>query len=437
MYLKRTIDKELVAWKTGIPRKPLLLRGARQVGKTQTVRQLGASFKNYLEVNFETDLRAHSLFAGDLNPREICENLSLLFNISIVEGETLLFFDEIQSCLPAIQSLRFFYEKMPGLHVIAAGSLLEFALSEIPTFGVGRIRSIFMYPMSFNEFLLALGENKLLNKKKGASPQNPLPAVLHEKLLGYLKRFIILGGMPEVISTYVSRKDINSCMMVLNDLVNSFNDDFTKYKSKIPALRLRDVFESAVKQAGRKFIFSKAGEGNHQQLKEALNLLIMAGIAIPVVHSSANGLPLAAEANHKKQKIILFDTGIFQRVLNLDLSEITLSNDFQAINKGSIAEAFTGLELLKYHSPYERGKLFYWHREAKNSNAEVDYLITKKNTIFPVEVKSGTKGSMQSMFLFLKEKNKNRGIRVSNENFAAYDNIDVYPIYAIDNILAT
>ena len=435
MYLKRIIDKELENWKNESSRKPLLLRGARQVGKTEAVRELGKKFKYFHEINFETDKRVHLLFEGSLNPDEICENLSLLYNISIDEGETLLFFDEIQANLPAIQSLRFFYEKMPGLHVIAAGSLLEFALGEIPTFGVGRIRSLFMYPMSFNEFLLALGEEKLLRKKQEADPQNPLSPVLHEKLLGLLKKFIVLGGMPEVVRTYVAQKDFNRCRLVLNDLVNSFNDDFAKYKKRVPVSRLRDVFESVVKQAGGKFVFSKAGHGNHNLLKEALDLLIMAGVVIPVIHTSANGLPLSAEANPKKQKMILFDTGIFQRILNLDLSEITLATDFNAINKGNIAEAFTGLEIIKYQSVYEKEKLFYWHREAQNSNAEVDFILAKSNAIYPIEVKAGTKGSMQSMFLFLKEKKCEKGIRISNENFSSFGKIDVYPIYAVENIL--
>jgi len=435
MYLKRRIDIELKYWKNDSFRKPLLLRGARQVGKTEAVREFGKQFDNFVEINFEIDKKVHSIFESSLNPYEICENLSLLYNISIVEGETLLFFDEIQSSLPAIQSLRFFYEKMPNLHVIAAGSLLEFALNEIPTFGVGRIRSIFMYPMSFNEFLLALGEEKLLKKRQSSNSRNILPQILHEKLLELLKKFIILGGMPEVVRNYVEYKDFNRCKLVLNDLVNSFNDDFAKYKKRVPVSRLRDVFESVVKQTGGKFIFSKAGHGNHIQIKEALDLLILAGIAIPVVHTSSNGLPLSAEVNPKKQKIILFDTGIFQRVLNLDLSEFIFSDSFSTINKGNLAEAFVGLEMIKYHSVYEKQKLYYWHREAKNSNAEIDFVFAKSNTIYPVEVKAGTKGSMQSMFLFLKEKKLETGIRISNENFSEFENIKVYPIYAVENIL--
>lgn len=436
MYIKRDIDKELSRWKNQANRKPLLLRGARQVGKTETVRNLAKSFYNFLEINFEENKRIHTIFEGNLSPDEICENLSAIYNITIIKGKTLLFFDEIQSCLPAIQSLRFFYEKMPELHLIAAGSLFEFALSAIPSFGVGRIRSMFMYPLSFNEFLGALQEDKLSDLKKKASPGYPLQISIHEKLLTYLKKFLFLGGMPEVISTYIKSKDFNSCGKVLDDLIFSFNDDFAKYKKRIPATRVRDVFNSMIKQTGGKFIYSKVATGiNHVQIKETINLLIQAGLIYPVTHTSGNGIPIGAEVNLKKQKMLLFDTGIFLRMLNFNMNDFLLSNDFKIINIGHVSEQFVGLELLKEQSVYKRNNLYYWHRESKSSNAEIDYLIVRNNKIVPIEVKAGTKGSMQSMFIFLKEKDADFGIRISNENFARYENILVFPLYAVENIL--
>ncbi len=435
-YLKRQVDTELTVWKNSLKRKSVLLRGARQVGKTKTVRNFAKQFDNFLEINFEENKNIHSVFQDNLSPSEICENLSVIFKTTIRSNETLLFFDEIQACIPAIQSLRFFYEKMPDLHLIAAGSLLEFALAEIPSFGVGRIRSMFMFPLSFDEFLLACNESNLLNIKQKASTQKPLINAVHNKLLKYLKKFIILGGMPEVISNYIETNDFNMSFQILDDLIISFNDDFAKYKERVPVSRIREVFNSVVLQTGGKFIFSKAATNtNHKQIKEALNLLIQAGIVIPVIHTAANGLPLGAEINYKKQKMLLFDTGIFLRILNFDIGEMLTSNDFNVINKGNIAELFVGLEYLKYQSCYKKSDLYYWHREAKNSNAEVDYLFTKNSDIYPIEVKAGTKGSMQSMNLFLKEKNRQTGIRISAENFSEYNNILVYPLYAIKNKL--
>lgn len=187
---------------------------------------------------------------------------------------------------------------------------------------------------------------------------------------------------------------------------------------------------------GKSLYFQKVStHANHLQIKEALQLLINAGLVIPVTHSSSNGLPLGAGINLQRQKMLVFDTGIFQRIMGLDLADFLLSEKFDAINKGNIAELFVGLEIIKYSSGYKNPSLFYWHREAKSSNAEVDYVITLSQKILPIVVKAGTKGTMQSLFLFLKEKNIKKGIRISNENFAAYDNIEVYPFYAIENLI--
>ena len=435
MYLERNIDADLINWRNETERKPLLVRGARQVGKSSSIRKLGESFDSFLEVNFEEHKTVHFLFEGDLTPQNLCENLSVMFDTEIEPGKTLLFFDEIQACIPAISSLRFFYEKMPELHVVAAGSLLEFALAEIPSFGVGRIRSIYMYPLSFDEFLLGAGQAKLLELKKKASAQRPLATPIHEKLLELLKKFLIIGGMPEVVKKYVTQNDLRACQRILEDLINSFRTDFSKYKYRVPSSRIREVFESVVHQAGGKFVFKKASQDlNTAQIKEALELLIMSGMVIPVTHTSANGIPLGAEVNPKKRKMLLLDTGIFQRLLQLDISELLFSKELNLVNKGGIAEQFIGLEILKNVSCYTQMELFYWHREALNSNAELDYLIQLNNEILPLEVKSGSKGSMNSMFIFLKEKNAKIGCRLSLENFTKYDNIQVFPLYAFGNI---
>jgi len=435
MYIHRNTDIELIKWKAESKRKPLLIRGARQVGKTKTIRELGKTFDNFIEINFEESPRLKILFSDELSPANICENIAAIYKTSITPGKTLLFFDEIQECKEAIAALRFFYEKMPELHIIAAGSLLEFALSEIPTFGVGRIRSLFMYPISFSEFLAGAGEQQLLNKIRESKPTKPINEVLHIKLIELIQKFICLGGMPEVIATYLETKDLNKCQQMLDDLIISIQADFAKYRKKTPVSRLNEVFEAVVSQAGQKFVYSKACvQANCKQVKEALQLLIKAGLVIPVTHTSANGIPLGAGANPQKQKMLVYDTGIFQRIMELDLAEFLLSNKFEAINKGNVAEQFVGLELIKTTSCYQHPSLYYWHREAKSSNAEIDYIITVSQQIVPIEVKSGKKGSMQSLFLFLQEKKLKKGIRISNENFSEYDNIEVYPLYAVENL---
>lgn len=436
IYLERQIDNILKDWKNNPDRKPLLLRGARQVGKSSAVKNLAKSFDFFIEINFEETPEISELFKRSLTPKLICENLSVYFGIPIVAGKTLVFFDEIQESIPAISSLRYFYEQMPDLHLIAAGSLLEFAFQDIPSYGVGRVRSVFMYPFSFNEFLVAINEASLLDLKEKANYNNPLPDIFHTKLIDYLKKYLMIGGMPEAISKYVQNRKINDIQNVLDDLLISLKADFSKYKKRVPSLRVSKVLESISLQTGGKFIYNNTQvDANQMQIKEAVELLIMAGLVVSVIHSSSNGIPLGAESNPKKRKLFIFDTGIFQRICGLNLSKIILEVDFNSINKGAIAEQFVGLELLKYSDPYQQQSLFYWHRETASSNAEVDFVIQKENEIIPIEVKSSGKGSMQSMYQFIKEKKSKRGIRLSLENFSKVNEIEIIPLYAVSNLV--
>ena len=440
-YLKRNIDKILLDWRQEKPpdRKPLLLRGARQVGKSSAIRQLGKQFKHFVEINFDENKEARSFFEVSLSPQEICQQLALYFHTPIIPGETLLFFDEIQSCQPALAKLRYFYEKYAELHVAAAGSLLEFALEEIPSFGVGRIRSLFMYPFGFDEFLTALNDDELSEAVKAASPERPLPGPIHQQLLGRLKIFLICGGMPEAVSQYIRKQDLLSGELILNDLITILKTDFAKYRKRTPLLLLNEVFESVMHQTEGKFVYERAAPGTPvTAARHALELLIMAGLVHPVTHTAANGIPLGAEANQKYRRMIPCDTGLFLHTLGLR-SEILPAADFSAVNRGSLAEIFIGLELLKASSCYTHQQLYCWQRSAgpnsPHGNAQVDFLVQNGSSIIPVEVKSGTQGSMQSLRLFMKEKHINRGIRTSLENFGRYEDIDIYPLYAIGNVV--
>ena len=438
MYIERNIDKELLAWSTSSSRKPLLIRGARQVGKSTAVRHLSEQFEFFIEINFDEQSHYASLFEKNTSVDEVLEQLAVIANTEIIEGKTLLFLDEIQACLPAISLLRYFYEKKPNLHIIAAGSLLEFALSELPSFGVGRVRSMFMYPFSFTEFLGALNEKPLIKLLSQSSCNKPLNEIVHDKLKKYLKKFLIIGGMPEVVHAYVSNGNLLEVQRVLDDLIISIQADFTKYKKRIPSDRIKLVFDGVVQQVGLKYQYSDHHSVlSSVQIKQVIDLLEMAGLVHGVVHSSCNGVPLGAESNIKKRKNLVFDTGIFQRILGLDVASVLLKDDFEVINKGNIAELFVGLELIKLGSCYEKKSLYYWHRESKNSQAEVDYVIQKQDQIIPIEVKAGTKGAMQSMFLFIEEKKTNYGIRFSLENFSEYDRVKVFPLYAVQNFLET
>lgn len=434
-YYKRTIDKELDHWAGEETRKPLLLRGARQVGKTSAVRHLAKQFQYYAEIDFNERTDVHYLFEEAYTPQEICQMLSVMLRVPIVAGKTLLFFDEIQACPKAINRLRYFYEKYPELHLVAAGSLLEFALEELPSYGVGRIRSIFMYPFSFEEFLWATGNEALSAMINAATPHTPLPPPIHTQTLQLLRTFLVLGGMPDVIVRYCKDGNLLECQHILSELILSFRDDFAKYRKRVPTLRIDAVFRSVAEQGLGKFVYQKADtEANTKQIKDALETLILAGLVYPVTHTAANGIPLGAETNEKYRRMLLCDTGLLQRLLNLDIAEIFSSNDIQVINRGAIAETFIGNELVKTGSCYEPQPLYCWHREKTGSNAEVDYVVQVGTKLFPIEVKSGIKGSMQSMRLFLQLKGIPKGIRTSLENFGLYDDILLYPLYAIKNI---
>jgi len=437
-YINRKIDDDLLLWMREENRKPLLLRGARQVGKSSAVKHLAEQFEYFLEINFESNSEVRDLFAkGDLSPYKLCQELATIYQMPVIPGKTLLFFDEIQSSIQAISSLRFFYEEYGELHVIAAGSLLEFAFQEIPSFGVGRVRSMFMYPMSFFEFLNACNHQLLLQAIQKADCKNPLSEAVHKKAVELLRIFFILGGMPEVVSAYVNGSDLLSCQRILDDLIISLRSDFTKYKKKVSTSRLSVVFDSVTAQMGKKFVYTNiSNDYNSRQLKEGMELLIMSGLVIPVVHSAANGIPLGAEIDNKKKKLLLLDTGIFQRLLGLPLSDLLISNDFSLINKGNIAELFAGLEILKSSSCYEKKNLYYWHRENKSSNAEVDFVIQNGQNIVPIEVKSSSKGAMQSMRLFMGEKQSSFGIRTSLENFGELAGIKIVPLYALGDFIA-
>ena len=453
MYCKRLIDKYLLEWASRNNHKPLLLRGARQVGKSTAVQELSKKFDSFVEINFEKQPKYKALFKDDLDVKRIVPQISAMYGTSIKPGKTLLFLDEIQECPQAIMALRFFKEDMPELHVIAAGSLLEFALKQLPTFGVGRIHSMFMYPMTFDEFLDANGQQLLIEARNQASVDNPLPEPLHDKLLELLRTYILVGGMPEAVKTWVKYHDFVRCQEVQDDIVVTYEDDFTKYKKNVDPILLRQTLRSAAVQATKKFVYSKVGSDyKTAEVKKSIELLALAGIIHPVIHTDANGLPLGSEEDKSYQKILLIDTGLMLRLLNMslgDISELTTqiltASAADLVNKGPMAELIVGLEMLHHKSPNIRHDLYYWVRHAKNSQAEVDYISNYLQVVVPIEVKANTQGGMKSLWAFMRDKKLHFAIRCSMENFGKFDYVDnednaevrhvwICPIYAISQM---
>lgn len=442
-YYFRNIDKHLLEWKKENNHKPLLLRGARQVGKSSAIRQLGKSFKYFVEVNFERDKEITSIFKGNLKPKEIASRLSAFYGIPIIPNETLLFFDEIQACHEAIHSLWFFYEDYPELHVIAAGSLLEFALKKMTSFGVGRVRSLFMYPMSFDEFLFANGNTAWVEAKQNSTPDNPIFDALHSKLVESFRNYLLVGGMPESVSNWIETGDYLRCQQIQDDIILTYEDDFSKYEERIEPMLLRQTLHSIASQIGNKFVYSNV-QGNYrsEKVKETLELLKDAGLIKAVVHTAANGIPLGAEINDKFVKYIFLDSGLLLRLLGFEntngqseISKLILTGTAaELVNKGHITEMVAGLELLKYNSPTQRHDLYYWQNLSRGAQAEVDYVIARNMKVVPLEVKAGTSGSMRSMYQLMSDKKLDYGIRTSLENFGKINNIDIIPIYALSNL---
>ncbi len=454
MYYERIIDRYLSEWATRPIHKPILLRGARQVGKSTAVRHLGESFKYYVEINLEKQSNYIDLFKKDLDVTRIVPQMAAMCGTPIVPNETLLFIDEIQESQEAIMALRYFKEDMPNLHVIAAGSLLEFVLDEIPSFGVGRIHSMYMFPMTFDEFLLANGEQLLLDERGQANIDAPLPTPLHEKLIGLMRTFMLVGGMPESVVKWVQTHDFLQCQEVQDDIITGYEADFPKYKKKVDPQLLIATMKSAATQATKKFVYSRVpGEYKTAEVKKALDLLIKAGVLVPVTHSSGNGLPLGDESVESIRKILLLDTGLMLRLLNMTMgdtsaitAQILTATAADLVNKGPMAEMLAGLELLHYLTPNLHHDLYYWVRQAKNSTAEIDYLLSRDMKVLPFEVKAGVQGGMKSLWDFMREKKLDQAVRCSLENFGKFDYIDaeaegavrhveVYPLYALSQFV--
>ena len=438
-YINRDIDKELKEWKEKEDRKPLLLRGIRQCGKTSSIRKLGKSFHYFVEINLEKSEAARRVFSKDLNIQRICAQLEELSGIPIIDGKTLLFIDELQEEPEAIKTLRYFQEERPELHVIGAGSLLEFALKRISSFGVGRISSLYMTPFSFTEFLAALGKDILLSSLASASVDSPLSDVAHNELLEIYKVFLVVGGMPEAVSEYAKTGSILQARYVQQDIITSLYDDFGKYGEEISPEILTLILQFLLSRVCSKVSYNKNTIPglDSKTIMKGIEILRNAGLIYPIYASSCSSLPISASVNLKRMKPLFADTGLYFSATGLDVSQFTIENDFSKLNIGNICELSVGLELLKALNPHIKPELFFWTRDADGSNrgtAEVDYVIQKGSSVIPIEVKARTQGGMKSLWAFLEKKTSEYGIRTSLENFSSMDKLHIYPLYAISKV---
>lgn len=430
--MKRFIEAELKGWKNASYRKPLLLRGARQVGKTYVVQQFGKQFFSFVEINCESQPDVRLIFEKDLDAQRIMRDLSLFTKKQIIPGQTLLFIDEIQTTPNAITALRYFYEQIPELHVIAAGSLLDFAIEQIGI-PVGRVESLYLYPMSFLEFLLAMENDILVQEILSHPVDKPMSEPVHNKIFSLLGEYIAIGGMPGVVECWLETKDATRCFALHHALIDTYRQDFGKYAKKFQIKYVDLVFKTIPQQLGRKFKYSNIeGDYRKRELSPSLDLLVTAGVAHIVLQSSGQGIPLWAHVDPQCYKAIFLDIALSQALLGLDLEAWFLNPMQQFVNKGEIIEAFVGQELLAYANPHAKSQLFYWQRNAPSSSAEVDYLMQSGENIIPIEVKGGTGTTLKSLHLFLESHPQTPfGIRFSTQNYSKHDNLQSFPLYAV------
>ncbi len=395
--MKRLVEAQLRDWHNSPRRKPLLIRGARQVGKTWLVEHFAANnFTSFVNIDLEKRRDLHFCFSDNLSPQHILKQLELETG-RIEPGKTLLFIDEIQACPRAIMALRYFYEQMPQLHVIAAGSLLELAFGEI-SIPVGRVQYLHMHPMTFYEYLVAIGKERMadytLEPPQGSDPP------IQKKILTELRNYFFVGGMPECVKVYRDSDSMVTAFHTQSEILDSYRDDFSKYRPQINPVCLDTVFLNTARQIGEQIKYTRLNEGHSGPTnRRAFDLLSKARIVHKIPSCDPSGIPLGATARQKKFKASLLDIGLLQRLCQVPVDLEWKQENLLSMYRGKLAEQFVAQELLAWHT----SELFYWSREARSSAAEVDYLVVRDGSIYPVEVKSGKGGSLKSLHLMLEK----------------------------------
>ncbi len=415
--MKRAHTLYLESWLNQPNRKPLVLRGARQVGKTWLIRDFAQQKnKKLIEINFERSPSLQSLFEWN-DPKEIILNLSTVFNHKIFPEQTILFLDEIQAAPHLLAKLRWFAEDFPELPVIAAGSLLEFILAE-HTFSmpVGRITYMHLEPLSFEEFLLAHEAESLVDYIKQFNFSQPIPSAIHHSLMRLFKEYLLVGGMPAVILSWIAEKSWDRVHQIQSDILATYRDDFSKYHGRLSLNRLEEILIHIPKMLGRKFVYSRVNPTTHSgAVKQSLDLLVKAKIASLVKSTAANGVPLEAELKDKIFKVIFLDIGLCSSALGIRMHHLSEVADLNLMNQGSLSEQVVGQMLRTIEPAYLEPHLYYWLREEKDANAELDYVIQHENKVIPIEVKSGKTGTLKSLHTYIQLKNPDYAIRINSD----------------------
>lgn len=421
--MKRNAMADLICWKNSKERKPMVLKGARQVGKTWLMKVFGQNhYRHCLYFNFDEEEELKSIFETNKNPQRIIELLSLIAGVKILPGETLIIFDEIQECPSALNALKYFKEKANEYHVLAAGSLLGTLLAQPKSYPVGMVNLLDIAPLAFDEFLEAT-EPSLFAYYSTIQKEQVIEEVFHNRLLEAYNNYLIIGGMPECVSSWIEYKDPAKVAQIQRDLIEIYENDFSKHNGKVSSRRILMVFRSIVSQlakANEKFMYGAVREGGRaRDFEEAIEWLVSAGMLNRVYNVSKMEHPLAAFDKLDQFKLFVFDTGLLKQMAGIDNSAILLKSDFQF--KGPLTENFV-LQQLK-------GQFEVAPRYFSDKNSEIDFVLQHGTEIIPVEIKSGEDRSAPSFKHYVSKHQPKYALRFSKRGYRKDGSITNLPLY--------
>ncbi len=427
--MEREIIKDLIKWKNSKNRKPLIVHGARQVGKTFIIKKFGKEYyDNLIYVNFETNKEFSLQIKDNIDSKYIINKLELFYGEKIIPEKTLIFFDEIQANERALTSLKYFCEDANEYHIIAAGSLLGIAINrENYSFPVGKVQMINMYPMSFKEFLISMGRENLINEiRKHFDNNEKMDRDIHELCLKLYRTYLVVGGMPEVVQTYLEEKKIISTIDIQSEILESYERDMTKYADNSLSNKIISAFDSIPVQLAKdnkKFQYKVISRGGTSSIfGEAILWLKNSGI-VNQVYKVVPELPLEMHKDLSSFKLYMSDIGLFVNKARYPLYQIDLDIQPTMISMGPLTEHYVANEL-KINGYIS----YYWESEGK---AEIDFIIQKDMDIIPIEVKTSIHTKARSLDLYMKRYAPKYAIRISEKNFGFENNIKSVPLYAV------
>ncbi|MCC8130540.1 MAG: ATP-binding protein [Ruminococcus sp.] len=421
--MKRNAIKDLINWKSSETRKPLVLKGARQVGKTWLMKEFGQNYyDSYVYFNFDEEDELKSIFEANKNPARIIELLSLIAGEKILPGKTLIIFDEIQECPEALNSLKYFKEKTNEYHVIAAGSLLGTLLAQPKSYPVGMVNLLDIYPLKFDEFLEAV-DPALFSYYESIQQGTQIEEIFHNRLLEAYNNYLIIGGMPECVDSWIKYKDPAKISQIQRELVEVYENDFSKHNGKVNSGRILMVFRSIVTQLAKpneKFMYGAVREGGRaKDFEEAIEWLVSAGMLNRVYNVSKIEHPLSAFDKLDQFMLFVFDTGLLKHMAGIDNGAILLKSDYQF--KGALTENYV-LQQLK-------GQFEVEPRYYSDKNSEIDFVIQNGTEVIPVEVKAGEDKSAPSFKKYVANNQPAHAIRFSKRNYRTDGGITNLPLY--------